>query len=129
MYKEMLTFYCIDTWSTCRKAKAWLSQNNIEFEYRNLIKDPLSEKEIKELADMAKLELSGLINKRSQVFKKMAIDLTELDDNGIVRLMGENPRIIIRPLLSDGQKVLQGFNEQDYVEFASWQFFTKESII
>ena len=119
MNKKMLTFYCIDTWSTCRKAKAWLSQHNIEFEYRNLIKNPLSEKEIKNLAHIAGLELASLINKKSQVFKKMAVDLTELDDNGIIRLMGENPRIIIRPLLSDGQQILKGFNEQDYINFTS----------
>jgi arsenate reductase-like glutaredoxin family protein len=49
----------------------------------------------------------------------MAVDLTELDDNGIIRLMGENPRIIIRPLLSDGQQILKGFNEQDYINFTS----------
>ena len=117
MNKKMLTFYCIDTWSTCRKAKAWLSQHNIEFEYRNLIKNPLSEKEIKNLAHIAGLELADLINKKSQVFKKMAVDLTELGESDIIRLMGENPRIIIRPLLSDGQQLLQGFNEQDYINF------------
>lgn len=99
--------------------KAWLSQHGIEFEYRNLIKNPLSEKEIKNLANIAGLELADLINKKSQVLKKMAVDLTDLDDNGIIRLMGDNPRIIIRPLLSDGQQVLQGFNEQDYINFTN----------
>lgn len=49
----------------------------------------------------------------------MAVDLTGLGDIDIIRLMGDNPRIIIRPLLSDGQQVLQGFNEQDYINFIS----------
>jgi arsenate reductase-like glutaredoxin family protein len=65
------------------------------------------------------LELADLINKKSQAFKKMAVDLTELDESGIIRLMGDNPRIIIRPLLSDGQQILQGFNEQDYTILTS----------
>ena len=94
-------------------------QHDIEFEYRNLIKNPLSEKEIKNLANIAGLELASLINKKSQVFKKMAVDLTGLGDSDIIRLMRDNPRIIIRPLLSDGQQVLQGFNEQDYINFIS----------
>ena len=49
----------------------------------------------------------------------MAVDLTELDESGIIRLMGDNPRTIIRPLLSDGQQILQGFNEQDYTILTS----------
>jgi arsenate reductase-like glutaredoxin family protein len=65
------------------------------------------------------LELADLINKKSQVFKKMAVDLTELGESDIIRLMEDNPRIIIRPLLSDGQQVLQKFNEQDYTNFTN----------
>ena len=49
----------------------------------------------------------------------MDVDLTELVDNDSIRLMGENPRIIIRPLLSDEQQLLQGFNEQNYINFTS----------
>jgi arsenate reductase-like glutaredoxin family protein len=49
----------------------------------------------------------------------MAVDLTELGESDIIRLMGDNPRIIIRPLLSDEQQLLQGFNEQDYINFTS----------
>ena len=60
-----------------------------------------------------------MINKKSQVFKKMAVDLTELGESDIIRLMGDNPRIIIRPLLSDEQQLLQGFNEQNYINFTS----------
>ena len=114
---QKLIFYCIDTWSTCRKAKAWLTQQNIDFEYRNLIKNPLSEKEIKGLAKLAGMELTGLINKKSQVFKKMAVDLTELNDSSIIQLIENNPRIIIRPILSDGKHMLFGFKEQDYLDF------------
>ncbi len=49
----------------------------------------------------------------------MAVDLTELGESDIIRLMEDNPRIIIRPLLSDGQQVLQKFNEQDYTNFTN----------
>lgn len=115
--EQKLIFYCVDTWSTCRKAKAWLSQNDIDFEYRNLIKNPLSKEEIKGLANLAGLEITGLINKKSQVFKKLAVSLTELDDNGIIQLIENNPRIIIRPIISGGKRLLFGFKEQDYLDF------------
>ena len=88
----------------------------MDFEYRNLIKNPLSVKEIKKLAQLAGLELSGLINKKSQVFKKMAVNLTELDNKGVVQLIGDNPRIIVRPILTVGNNILFGFKEQDYLD-------------
>ena len=69
------------------------------------------------MAKLARLELSGLINKKSQVFKKMSINLTELDDKGIVQLIDGNPRIIVRPILTDGKRILFGFKEQDYLDF------------
>ena len=47
----------------------------------------------------------------------MGLSLAGLGEEEIIRLIGENPRILIRPLLTDGQKVLQGFNEKDYEEF------------
>lgn len=114
---QKIIFYCIDTWSTCRKAKAWLSQHSIDFEYRNLIKNPLFEEEIQGLAKLAGMELSGLINKKSQVFKKLAVTLTDLDDKGIIKLIEDNPRIIVRPILTGDNSIIFGFKEQEYLDF------------
>ncbi len=69
------------------------------------------------MANLAGLEITGLINKKSQVFKKLAVSLTELDDNGIIQLIENNPRIIIRPIISGGKRLLFGFKEQDYLDF------------
>ncbi len=69
------------------------------------------------MANLAGLEISGLINTKSQVFKKLAVSLTELDDNGIVQLIEDNPRIIIRPIISDRKRLFFGFKEQDYLDF------------
>ena len=66
---------------------------------------------------LARLELHQLVNLKSQAFRKMGLSLAGLGEEEIIRLIGENPRILIRPLLTDGQKVLQGFNEKDYEEF------------
>ena len=69
------------------------------------------------MANLAGLEISGLINRKSQVFKKLAVNLTELDDRDVVPLIEDNPRIIIRPIISDGKRILFGFKEQDYLDF------------
>ena len=63
------------------------------------------------------MELSQLINAKSQAFRKMGLSSPDLDEEEIIRLIGENPRILIRPLLTDGQRVLLRFKEEDYAEF------------
>ncbi|HNR65980.1 MAG TPA: ArsC/Spx/MgsR family protein [Atribacterota bacterium] len=63
------------------------------------------------------MELSGLINKKSQVFKKLAVTLTEFDDRGIIQLIEGKPRIVIRPILTEGKHILFGFKEQNYLDF------------
>lgn len=78
---------------------------------------PLSPEETEALAKLAGLEVRELVNTKSQVFKKMNVSLPELGDDDIIRLIQQNPRIIIRPLLTDGQRVLLRFNEQDYEKF------------
>lgn len=63
------------------------------------------------------MELSGLINKKSQVFKKLAVTLTDLDDKGIIKLIEDNPRIIVRPILTGDNSIIFGFKEQEYLDF------------
>ncbi len=89
-------------------------QHEIEFVYRDLIKDPLSKEEIEGLSLLAGIGIDGLINKRSQIFKKLNISLNDISADDIFRLLKENPRIIIRPILTDGKQILFRFKESEY---------------
>jgi regulatory protein spx len=92
----------------------WLEQNKVEFSYHNLLKEQLSLKDLKKLAGINKLTVKDLINRRSQVFKKMDIDFDSLDEEAAADLISNNPRILIRPLLTDGKKLILGFKEVEY---------------
>ena len=70
--------------------------------------------ELNKLAHIGNRSIKDLINLRSQVFKKMDIDLEAIDEKSVVDLIQENPRILIRPLLTDGNILLSGFKEADY---------------
>jgi len=79
-----------------------------------LVKEPLSGEEIDGLAQLTGLSPRELINKRSQVFKKMGVKLDSVTEEEATRLMQENPRIISRPLLTNGQQALIWFKEEGY---------------
>jgi len=40
-----------------------------------------------------------------------------MDDEQIADLIIENPRILIRPILSDGSNLVLGFKEENYQQF------------
>lgn len=111
-----VVFYCVNTWRTCQKAKAWLSQNNVDFEYRDLLKEPPDLKELKQIAHVAGVQLADLVNTKSQAYKKLQPDLTVLDDEGIAALIAGEPRLLKRPVLIQGKKFLSGFKEKEYEE-------------
>ena len=79
-----------------------------------MVKEPLSREEIDGLAQLTGLSPRELINKRSQVFKKMGVKLDSVTEEEATRLMQENPRIISRPLLTNGQQALIWFKEEGY---------------
>ncbi len=79
-----------------------------------MVKEPLSGEEIDGLAQLTGLSPRELINKRSQVFKKMGVKLDSVTEEEATRLMQENPRIISRPLLTNGQQALIWFKEEGY---------------
>lgn len=88
----------------------------MDFEYRDLLKDPPNLNELKKIARIAGLQLSDLVNTKSQAYKKLQPDLTILNDEGIAALIAGEPRLLKRPLLLRGKKFLSGFKEKEYEE-------------
>lgn len=76
---------------------------------------PLSGDEIQGLARVARASVKDLINPRSQAFKKRRPDLAAMDDEEVVRLIVSDPRIMKRPVLSDGQRLVTGFAEDEFL--------------
>lgn len=88
----------------------------MDFEYRDLLKQPPDLKELRTIAGIAGVELTDLVNTKSQAYKKLQPDLTVLDDEGIAALITGEPRLLKRPLLLQGKNFLSGFKEKEYEE-------------
>lgn len=77
---------------------------------------PIDEKSLNDIAEKADLPSVGLINTRSQVFKKLGLDINGMSEAEAIALMVEYPRIIVRPILISNNKVLFRFVEKEYRE-------------
>ena len=80
----------------------------MELEERDFFKVPFSEEEIRELAAIASID--QLLARRSPSLKQMGLADQDLSEVEIVALMLKEPRLIRRPLVRLGGKLLVGAN-------------------
>ena len=85
-----------------------LLQKGLDLEERDYFKETFSEGEILDLA--ATVSLSELFARRSPSLKKLGLAGQELPDAQMLKLMLEEPRLIRRPLVKIGGKMLIGAN-------------------
>ncbi|UNC91613.1 hypothetical protein HUE98_05625 [Candidatus Contubernalis alkalaceticus] len=96
-------------------------EKQMDFEYRNILKAPLSEEELLGLANLGGISIVDLINKKSKGFKDLKIDPLKISINEAVNIIMENPRTMIRPLFSDGSSIVTGFKEKEVEVLAASQ--------
>lgn len=70
----------------------------------------MGENELGELASRGGLTVKDLLNPKSSGFKVLGLDLGKIDDAEAARLINEHPKIMRRPLLTDGEKLAVGFD-------------------
>src|SRR5699024_12633925 len=74
----MVTRYTSPSCTSCRKAKAWLEENDIAFKERNIFSEPLTIEEIKEILRMTEDGTDEIISTRSKVFQQLDVDIDQL---------------------------------------------------
>ena len=85
-----------------------LLQNGVSLEERDFFKAPFTEKEIRDLAEG--VGVPQLFARRSPSLKQMGLADQELSDERMVELMLQEPRLVRRPLVILGGKLLVGAN-------------------
>lgn len=96
-------------------------QNHLEFDEIDLLKSPPDLEALQYLAGLADLQVKELLNRKSQSFKKLQPDLSSLLPEEAAALVREDPRILIRPLLTDDKILLTGFKEENYQQLLAQQ--------
>lgn len=89
-------------------------QNQVDFTFRDLLKAPLDQKELAGLAKAGNTTVKAMINTRSQVFKKSGVNRDDLDEAAAIAMVMENPRILIRPVVTGRGVFISGFSEAQF---------------
>jgi Spx/MgsR family transcriptional regulator len=105
-------FYHWARCSTCRDARKALSAAGRDAVERDFFKDPLAREEIMRIASL--VSVSEMFSWNSPSSKPYRDRKGEMSDDELVTLMLNEPRLVRRPILIIGDRVLFGFRAREY---------------
>src|SRR6188768_193955 len=103
--------------STCKKALAWLAKHGVEADVRPIVEAPPTAEELVDWIPKSKRPLRKWLNTSGQSYR--AIGKAKFDsakDEEILRLLTQDGKLVKRPVVVAGSKVLVGFDEEQYEE-------------
>ena len=102
--------------STCKKAKAWLDDRNIEFDDRNIVEDNPTAEELRIWHKMSDLPLKRFFNTSGMLYREMGIKdkLLSMTEDEMYALLASNGMLVKRPILVLDDTALVGFKEAEW---------------
>lgn len=102
--------------STCKKAKKWLEENNIEFEDRNIIEETPTIKELTKWIKESGLDIKKWFNTSGLKYKELNLKekLSNISDKEKIELLASDGMLIKRPVLVSDKGIFIGFNEDKW---------------
>jgi len=113
----MVTLYITPSCTSCRKARAWLEEHQIEYVERNIISDPLTEEEIKSILRLTEDGTEEIISTNSKTYQQLNVDIDSLPLKDLYELIIENPTMLRRPIIQDHKRLQVGYNDEEIRRF------------
>ena len=106
-------------WTSVRKAKAWLKDNNIDVEFRSLISDTPTKDEIKFCVEKYRVDVNKFFNSNGKIYKENDLKnkLKDLTLDECCQMLSEEGMLIKRPIYMDDNTILFGFKQKEWEEF------------
>ena len=108
----MHTLYGIKNCDTVKKARLWLDQNSIAYQFHDFRADGLTPTQLNDFA--ARVDWNTLLNRSSTSWRQLsAKQQSDLTLEKAIALMLCTPTLIKRPILDTGDKLIIGFTAKD----------------
>jgi arsenate reductase len=112
----LLTIYGIKSCDSCRNARKFLTQKEIEFRFHDLREEGLDIQMLERWSD--RLGWERLLNKRSLTWRKIPeVDRNDMSKDKALAAMIERPTLIKRPILEAENFIAVGFSEKRFSDF------------
>ncbi|MGT2715306.1 Spx/MgsR family RNA polymerase-binding regulatory protein [Streptococcus respiraculi] len=122
----MITLFLSPSCTSCRKARAWLTNHQVPFSEHNIMTSPLTTEELKNILALTENGTDDLISTRSKVFQKLNVDVEELSISELIELIAAYPSLLRRPIILDEKRMQIGFNEDEIRAFLPRKYRKQE---
>lgn len=113
----MVTLYLTPSCTSCRKARAWLEEHQIEYVERNILSEPLTVEEIKSILRLTEDGTEEIISTNSKTYQQLNVDIDSLPLNELYELIIDNPQMLRRPIIMDHKRLQVGYNDDEIRRF------------
>ena len=102
--------------STCRKAKKWLDEHEIDYEDRDIVKDNPQYEELRDWYERSDLTLKRFFNTSGKTYreKKLKDKLPDMSEEKQLKLLSTDGMLVKRPIIVCDDFVLTGFKEAEW---------------
>ena len=102
--------------TTCRKAKAWLTQNGVAFQDIHIVEQTPSAAQIRAYHEASGVPLKKFFNTSGQKYRELGLKdrLATMSEDEMYDLLASDGMLIKRPIVTDGQKLTLGFKEAEF---------------
>ena len=110
----MIRLYGIPNCDTMKKARAWLADHGIDYQFHDFKKEGIDEATLRDWIGQVGWET--LLNRRGMMWRKLPQEIRDsMDEQKAIEVMLETPSIIKRPVLVlDDGSIHVGFKPEQY---------------
>ena len=112
----MIKFICYPKCTTCQKARKWLDDNGIKYEFRDIKLDNPTLDELTGWYKKSGLPLKKFFNTSGLLYKSLDLKnkLPTMTDDEMLKLLASDGMLVKRPLVIGDSFVLVGFKEAEW---------------
>lgn len=113
----MIILYSSPGCASCRKAKKWLKEHDLQFVEKNIFSTILKEDEIKYLLKRSENGTEDIISVRSRPFQELGRDLEDMTMQEVISFIQKNPSVMKRPIIVNKNSFLVGYDDDEITAF------------
>ena len=111
-----MIFICYPKCTTCQKARAWLDEHHITYNFRDIKLENPTYDELTAWHERSGLPLKRFFNTSGLLYKSMGLKdkLPQMSEDEMLKLLAADGMLVRRPLLVGNDFVLVGFKEAEW---------------
>ena len=112
----MIKFICYPKCTTCQRAKKWLDDNSLEYEFRDIKLNNPTLEELTKWYKKSGLPIKKFFNTSGLLYKSLDLKnkLPEMTEEEMLKLLSIDGMFVKRPLVIGDDFVLVGFKEAEW---------------